>query len=137
MAQKSVGVDVLPGLYSWGRGHSRQPVCATQAGESRVHPHPDAGREGVLRYDADRDGGAGSSVRKEETRARLAELVARNENDLELDRTAEACLDVKLTTADQRRGGPRSGFNCVYGNWRLQQRMNQYNADDAEAADHR
>ena len=108
MAQKSVGVDVLPGLYSRGRGHSWQPVCSTPAGESWVHPHPDGRREGVLRYDADRDGSAGSSVRKEESRARLAEMAARIENDLELDRTAEACpcLDIKLTTADQRRGAP-------------------------------
>src|SRR2546428_13678469 len=78
MAQKSVGVDVLPGLHSRGRSHSRQPVRATQAGESRMHPHPDACREGVLRYYADRDGSAGSSVRKEEARARFAEMAARN-----------------------------------------------------------
>src|SRR5262245_63069218 len=34
---------------------------------------------------------------------------ARIENDLELDRTAEACpcLNVKMTTADKRGGGPR------------------------------
>src|SRR5215470_5839470 len=108
MAQKSVGVDVLPGLYSRGRGHSRKPVCATQAGQSRLHPHPDVRRESVLRCDGDRDGGSGSSVRKEESRARLAEMVARNENDLELDRTAEACpcLNVKMTTADQRSRRP-------------------------------
>src|SRR5215470_16706403 len=109
MAQKSVGVDVLPGLYSGGRGHSRQSVCATPAGESWMHPHPDVRRESVLRCDGDRDGGGGSQVRKEEIRARLAKVAARNENDLELDRTAEACpcLDVKLTIADQRRGRPR------------------------------
>src|SRR5262245_413761 len=86
MAQKSVGFDVLPGLHSRGRSHSWQPVCATQAGESRMHPHPDVCREGVLRYDADRDGGGGSLVRKKEARARFAEMVARNENDLETDR---------------------------------------------------
>ena len=109
MAQKSVGVDVLPGLYSRGRGHSWQPVRATQAGEPWVHTHPDVRREGVFRFDADRDCGAGSSVRKEDSRARLAEMAARNKNDLELDRTADACpcLDVKLTIADQRKGGPR------------------------------
>src|SRR5215813_9058263 len=73
MAQKSVGVDVLPGLYSRGRGHSRKPVCATQAGKSRMHPYPDVRREGVFRFDADRDCGAGSSVRKEDSRERLAE----------------------------------------------------------------
>ena len=117
MAQKSVGVDVLPGLYSRGRGHSWQPVCSTPAGESWVHPHPDGRREGVLRYDADRDGSAGSSVRKEEARARLAVMAARNENDLELDRTAEACpcLDVKLTIADQRKGGPRRPPGALIG----------------------
>src|SRR4030095_2295635 len=106
MAQKSVGVDVLPGLYSRGRGHSWQPVRATQAGESWVHPHPAVRGESVLRFDAERDGGAGSSVRKEVARARLAEMAARIESDLELDRTAEACpcLEIKLTTADQRRG---------------------------------
>lgn len=106
MAQKSVGVDVLPGLCSRGRGHSRQPVCSTPAGESWVHTHPDVRREGVFRFDADRDGGAGSSVRKEVARARFAEMAARIENDLELDRTAEACpcLDIKLTIAAQRRG---------------------------------
>ena len=109
MAQKSIGVDVLPGLYSRGRGHTWQPVRATQAGEPWVHPHPDVRRETVLRCDAGRDGGAGSLVRKEESRARLAEMAARIESDLELDRTVEACpcLEVKLTTADQRRGGAR------------------------------
>src|SRR5262245_51166897 len=108
MAQKSVGVDVLPGLYSRGRGHSWQPVCSTPAGESWVHPHPDVRREGVFRFDSDRDGGAGSSMRKEESRARLAGMAARNDNDPELDRMAEACpcLDVNLTIADQRRGAP-------------------------------
>src|SRR5262245_14049919 len=108
MAQKSVGVDVLPTLYRRGRGHSRQPVRATPAGESWVHPHPDVRRERVLRCDADRDCGGGSSVRKEKTRAKFAEMAARNENGLKLDRTAEArpFLDVKLSIADQHRGGP-------------------------------
>src|SRR5262249_29902194 len=87
MAQKSFGVDVLPGLCGRWRSHSWQPVCATQTGESRVHPHADACRKGVLRCDADRDGGAGSSVRKKEARARFAEMAARNENGLEPDRS--------------------------------------------------
>src|SRR5215510_3339894 len=102
MAQESAGVDVLSGLCRRGRGHPRQPVCATQAGKSRMHPHPDACCESVFRFDADRDCSAGSSVRKEDSRARLADMAARNKNDLELDRTAEACLclDVKLTIAD-------------------------------------
>jgi hypothetical protein len=56
-------------------------------------------------------------VRKEEIRARLAEMAARNKNDLELDRTAEACpcLEVKLTIADQRKGSPRGVLICSYG----------------------
>jgi hypothetical protein len=105
MAQKSVGVDVLSSLFCRGRGRSRQPICATPAGESWVHPHPDVRHESVLRYDPNRDSGAGSLVRKEESRARFAEMAARDENGLEPNRTAEArpCLDVKLTIADQRR----------------------------------
>ena len=72
MAQKSVGIDVFSGLFCRRRGHSRQPVCATPAGESWVHPHPDDRRESVLRFDPDRDGGADSLVMKEEASARFA-----------------------------------------------------------------
>ena len=137
MAQKSVGVDVLSGLFCRGRCHSRQPICAAPAGESWVHPHPDVRRESVLRYDPDRDGGAGSLVRKEESRARFAESPTRNENGLEPNWTSEArpCLDVKLATADQRRGEPARSASALSGRARLKTAVNQIIRDDSQSND--
>src|SRR5262245_55707679 len=88
MAQKPAGVDVLPGLHRRRHSYSRQPVGAPQAGESRMHPHSDVRRESVFRFDTGRNTRTCVLMTKEEARAKFAEMAARNESDLELDRAA-------------------------------------------------
>src|SRR5262245_26658396 len=88
MAQKPAGVDVLPGLHRRRHSYSRQPVGAPQAGESRMHTHSDVRRESVFRFDTGRNARTSVLMTKEEARAKFAEMVARNESDLELDRAA-------------------------------------------------
>src|SRR5262245_30693216 len=86
MAQKPFGVDVLPRLYCRRSSYTRQSFSATQAGESWMHTHTDVRRQSVLRFDTDRNHCGSSWMTREEARAKFAEMVARNENDLELDR---------------------------------------------------